>query len=111
MRITKVDACEVVVPTRAGRVNSEEFGPVIFDETPKLIFEAHTDDGVIGIGEGPRGWGESALRAAIGCLKDCVIESVCFQEPPLADLSRDDMFAHPNAKRCSPRSRQPRSIL
>jgi muconate cycloisomerase len=99
MKITKVDAVEVVVPTHAGRVNSPEFGRVIFDETPKLIFELHTDARFSGLGEGPRGWGEAGLRSAVACLKDREIESLCFQEPPLTDLSRDDLFGHENPQR------------
>jgi muconate cycloisomerase len=98
MKIIKVQAHEVVVPTRQGRVNSPEFGQVIFDETPKLILEAHTDDGITGIGEGPRGWNEATLRAAMACLKGRAIESLCLQEPPLVDLSNDDMFG-PKAAR------------
>jgi muconate cycloisomerase len=98
MKILRVEAYEVVVPTRAGRVNSPEFGRVVFDEAPKLVFEARTDEGVAGLGEGPRGWGEAGLRAAMACLKDRPVESLCFQEPPLIDLSRHDMFG-PEATR------------
>ena len=99
MRITRVEAWEVVVPTRPGRVNSDEFGPAIFDRTPKLIFEVHTDDGLIGLGEGPRGWSEAALRGAMACLKGRSIESINLQEPPLTDLSQDDILAHENPHR------------
>ena len=72
---------------------------MIFDETPKLIYEVHTDEGLVGLGEGPRGWGEAGLRAAVACLKDRAIATICLQEPPLYDLSRDDMLGHPNPKR------------
>jgi muconate cycloisomerase len=99
MRITKVDACEVIVPTRPGRVNSPEFGRPIFDETPKLVFEVQTDEGLTGLGEGPRGWGEPGLRAAMACLRGRPIESLNLQEPPLYDLSRDDMLGHDNPTR------------
>jgi muconate cycloisomerase len=88
---------------RQGRVNSPEFGAALFDETPKLIFEAQTDDGIVGLGEGVRGWGEAALRSAAACLKDRALESICFQEPPLHDLAQHDMFG--------PRSVRPHRLL
>jgi muconate cycloisomerase len=103
MKIVRIDAHEVVVPTRPGRVNSPEFGAVLFDETPKLIFEAHTDEGIVGLGECVRGWGEAALRAAMACLKDQAVESICLQEPPLIDLSRDDLLG--------PQSKRPHRLL
>ena len=99
MKITHVTAFEVVVPVRQGRVTSEEFGPAIFDQTSKLIFEVQTDDGVAGLGETPRGVSEAALRATLACLKDRPIESLCLQEPPLVDLSRDDLLGHHNPRR------------
>src|SRR5687768_15853492 len=99
MKITNLDVYEVVVPTRPGRVNSPEFGRVIFDEKPKFVFEAHTDDGIVGIGEGPRGWSEAALHASVACLKDRSIESICFQEPPLIDLSSDDFIGDSSISR------------
>jgi len=86
MKLIRVDAYEVVVPARPGRVNSEEYGPPIWDMIPKLIVELHTDAGLVGLGEGPRGSGEATLRSACAQLAGLDLRTLCFQEPPLLDL-------------------------
>jgi len=39
MKITQLVGYEVVVPAYGDRVNSSDYGPAIFDETSKLIFD------------------------------------------------------------------------
>ncbi|WP_428937623.1 mandelate racemase/muconate lactonizing enzyme family protein [Fontivita pretiosa] len=99
MKLIRVDAYEVVVPARPGRVNSEEYGPPIWDMIPKLVVEFHTDDGLVGLGEGPRSSGETTLRSACAQLAGRDLRALCFQEPPLLDLSSHDMFAVANPRR------------
>lgn len=99
MKISHVIGYEVVVPARPGRVNSQEYGPAVFDETPKLIFEVHTEDGLIGLGETLRGANASALQSAIQRLRGVDLTRLCLQEPAIYDLSADDMFAHAHASR------------
>ncbi len=99
MKIINVQCYEVVVPVHAGRANSAAYGPAVFDETPKIILEARTDEEILGLGEMPRGIGEGALRTALGRLAGVDIERICFQEPPLVDLSANDMFAHEHPQR------------
>ena len=55
MKITQVDIYEVVVPTRAGAVNSPAWGPAVFDTAPKYIVRLTTDSGHSGMGESQRG--------------------------------------------------------
>ncbi|MCC6423981.1 MAG: mandelate racemase/muconate lactonizing enzyme family protein [Phycisphaerales bacterium] len=99
MKITRIDCHQVVVPAHPGRVNSPEYGPAIFDLPPKIILEIHTDDGLVGLGESPREIDESAHRAPLAKLIGQDLSLLNFQEPPLADLSNNDLFAHPNQSR------------
>ncbi len=99
MKLVSVQCHEVVVPIHEGRVNSAEYGPAVFDETPKIILEAQTDQGIVGLGETPRGVSEATVRTALGRLAGVDLERVCFQEPPLLDLSANDMFAHEHPQR------------
>jgi len=94
MKITQVVAYEVQVPALAGRVNSEAYGPAIFDEVSKWIVEVHTDSGLIGLGESARGTSEGTLRGALGRLAGMDLLRVCAQEPPTVDLAGNDLFAH-----------------
>jgi muconate cycloisomerase len=55
MKISKVDLYEVVVPTRAGAVNSPAWGPALFDEAPKYLVRLTCDSGHTGMGESQRG--------------------------------------------------------
>jgi muconate cycloisomerase len=99
MKITKIHGYEVVVPTHPGRVTSASYGPAVFDEAPKIIIEVHTDTGLIGLGEAYRGSGEAGLRSAFGRLAGVDLTAVCIQEPPVYDLSSNDMFAHAHPTR------------
>jgi muconate cycloisomerase len=94
MKITRIDCRQVVVPTHPGRVNSPEYGPAIFDLPAKIILQIHTDEGLVGLGESPREVGEGVIRAGLAGLAGLDLTKLNFQEPPLADLSNDDMFAH-----------------
>lgn len=99
MKLIRIEVREVLVPVQAGRVISPEYGPPIFDATPKLLIEAHTDNGLIGLGEAYRGTSEGALRSAAAQLAGVKLEDVCFQEPPLTDFSQNDMFGHDHPAR------------
>ena len=99
MKITKVDCYQVVVLTHPDRVNSEDFGPAVFDETAKIVMEAYTDEGLVGLGETPRGTGEAYVRSTLSLLKDVELTEICFQEPPLCDMSENDMFGHEHPQR------------
>src|SRR5579872_6102697 len=99
MRISRIDGYEVVVPAIEGRVNSEAYGPPVFDTIPKLIIEVHTDSGLVGLGETLRGCGEASIRSAVTQFAGKDILKTCFQEPSIYDLSSDDMFAHEHPHR------------
>jgi muconate cycloisomerase len=99
MTITHVECYEVVVPTHPGRVNSAEYGPAAFDVPSKIILEVHTDDGLVGLGESPRGVGEGAVRSALGALAGRDIKRLNMQEPPLHDVTTNDRYSHPHPTR------------
>lgn len=95
MKITHVIGHEVVVPSRPGRANSEMYGPSVFDTVSKIIIEVHTDAGLVGLGETMRGTAEGAIRSGIERMIDLDWSRLCLQEPPLQDLSNNDMYGHP----------------
>ncbi len=94
MRITHVTGHEVVVPARSGVTTSAMFGPPLFDQTSKIIIEVHTDAGFVGLGETMRGTPEAALRTGLERIVDLEWGRLCLQEPPLHDLSHNDMYGH-----------------
>ncbi len=94
MKITRVDCYEVVVPAHEDIATSSEYGPLRFDRRSKIIFEAHTDAGHVGLGEMPRGVDENGLKGMLNHLRGVDLLSIPLQEPPLYDLSQNDTFAH-----------------
>jgi muconate cycloisomerase len=99
MRIISATIYEVRVPARAGVVNSEAFGPAVFDEGSKFIVEAQTDEGPVGLGETLRGTTEAALTTGLRMLAAKPVEQACFQEPAIVSLADNDMFAHQHPER------------
>ena len=57
IKIERIETTKVVVRMKPGTVNSENFGPntderlLTFDSLPKFIIRAHTDSGIVGLGE------------------------------------------------------------
>lgn len=94
MKITQIKGYEVVVPAHEAIATSSEFGPLLFDRRPKIIFEAHTDVGHVGLGETTRGVDEAALRGMLAHLRGVDLTTFRLQEPPLYDLGQNDTFAH-----------------
>ena len=84
MRITACDIWTVVVPARAGTVNSEEYGPATWDHVPKHIIRLQTDEGLYGIGETGRGVGRSAVAEAAASLVGLDPLQIPLQEVPIA---------------------------
>lgn len=72
MKITRIDKHKVVVPMKPDTVNSPTFdhdkGLSTFDQVPKFILRAQTDDGLVGIGETGRGVPEAAVDQVIAAL-------------------------------------------
>jgi muconate cycloisomerase len=71
LRITRIELFRVVVPMQEDIINSPEFGPdalTEFPSIPKFILKLHTDSGIVGIGETPRGLPEEAVRRNAGFL-------------------------------------------
>ncbi|HWL51586.1 MAG TPA: mandelate racemase/muconate lactonizing enzyme family protein [Chthoniobacteraceae bacterium] len=94
MKLTRVNLYEVVVPVHPGRVHSACFGPAVFDVVPRLILEAHTDVGIVGYGETRGGTPLERVVRQIRLLRGVDLTRIRLQDPPVIDLSDDDIFAH-----------------
>ena len=88
MKITHVDIDEVVVPCKPDTVNSSEWGVDAWETMSRFIVQAHTDDGLVGLGESPRGMALAPVRAAADALIGADPLALCWQNLPLhSDMS------------------------
>ncbi len=65
LRVTRIELFRVAVPMQEDIINSPEFGPdalTEFPSIPKFVLKVHTDSGITGVGETPRGLKEEAVR-------------------------------------------------
>jgi len=65
MRITRIEATQVVVPMRPDTTNSTEFGERPFQWEPIFILQVHTDEGTVGLGETPRNLTRAVVDEAV----------------------------------------------
>ncbi|MAE62733.1 MAG: hypothetical protein CMJ18_00550 [Phycisphaeraceae bacterium] len=92
--INRMVATEVIVHAREGYVDRPAFGPSIFDKTSKWIIELHTDDGLIGFGETPRGAGIGQVNRAARHVMGKALSSIGWAHPVDPNLDDNDMFGH-----------------
>jgi muconate cycloisomerase len=83
---------EVVVPARAGAVNTEDYGPIIWDRKPKWIIQVQTDEGITGYGESKIDTPRQAIEHAIHQLAGVDLMEACLQQLPLSDLEHNELF-------------------
>lgn len=73
MKITRVETISVVVPIRSGTWHSPEYDPETYvhggseislhwPDFPIVLLRIHTDDGLVGLGEVPKGVSETEVR-------------------------------------------------
>ena len=73
MKITRVETITVIVPIREGTWHSPEFDPELYEhggatislhwpDFPIVLLRIHTDEGLVGLGEVPKGVSESEVR-------------------------------------------------
>lgn len=103
MQITRVETIVVQVPLQEGSWHSAEFIPegytyggtwvrLHWPEFPIVLIRLHTDEGLIGLGEVPKGITEAAVRAAAPFFEGRDLWSFNLQELPLETM----WFANPS---------------
>lgn len=104
MKITRIDLVEVLVPARAGRVNSPSTDKPLhkmvtgsakawslqFDELSKYVLLATCDDGTVGYGESLRGADLTVLTAMTEALIGVDIDELSWQRLPFAKTREYD---------------------
>lgn len=102
MKITRVETTTVVVPLHPGSWHSPIHDPegytyggrwvrLHWPEFPIVILQLHTDEGLIGLGEVPKGMPEATVRAAASFFEGQDLWSFNLQELPLERI----WFANP----------------
>ena len=89
MRIVKTELWTVNVPTRAGAVNSPEWGTDSWESMSRHIIRVQTDEGISGVGETQRGTDVATVRAAASALEGSDPIRFCLQNIPIeGDIGR-----------------------
>lgn len=102
MRITRVETFTVVVPLHEGSWHSPEFVPegysyggafvrLHWPEFPIVLLRLHTDEGLVGLGEVPKGIPEATVRQSAAAFEGRDLWSFNLQELPLETM----WFANP----------------
>ena len=101
MKITRVETFTVVVPLHEGSWHSKEFVPEGYDyggqwvrlhwpEFPIVLLRLHTDEGLVGLGEAPKGIPESAILKEAQFFEGRDLWSFNLQELPLQTMWSPD---------------------
>ena len=83
MKITHIDIDEVAVPCKPDTVNSPEWGVDAWESMSRFIVQVHTDAGLVGLGETPRGIAAAPVRAAADALIGADPLALSWQNLPL----------------------------
>jgi muconate cycloisomerase len=97
MKITRVETVTVVVPLHEGSWHSPEFEPegytyggrwvrLHWPEYPIVLLKLHTDEGLIGLGEVPKGTPAGVVMQSAGFFENLDLETVNLQELPLETM-------------------------
>jgi muconate cycloisomerase len=101
MKITRVETFTVVVPLHEGSWHSKEFVPEGYDyggqwvrlhwpEFPIVLLRLHTDEGLVGLGEAPKGIPEAAVLKEAQFFEGRELWSFNLQELPLQTMWSPD---------------------
>jgi muconate cycloisomerase len=94
MKITHVETVSVVVPLHAGSWHSADYEPEgktiggawfrqRWEEFPIVILRVHTDEGLVGLGEAPKGTPEEAVRRYASAFEGRELASFNLQDLPM----------------------------
>ncbi len=97
MKITRVETVVVIVPVHEGAWHSSEFVPegytyggqwvrLHWPEFPSVLLKLHTDEGLVGFGEVPKGVPEAMVRQAAPFFEGRDLWSFNLQELPLETM-------------------------
>jgi muconate cycloisomerase len=97
MKITRVETITVVVPLHEGSWHSDEFVPegytyggqwvrLHWPEYPNVLIKLHTDEGLVGLGEVPKGVTEPTVRRVAQFFEGRDLWSFNLQELPLETM-------------------------
>ncbi len=103
MKITRVETITVAVPLHEGSWHSAQYLPEGYNyggtwvrlnwpEFPIVLLRLHTDEGLIGLGEVPKGIPEAQVRAAASFFEGRDFATINLQELPLETM----WFANPS---------------
>jgi len=103
MKITRVETLTVIVPLHDGAWHSPQYNPegyvyggtwvrLHWPEFPMVLIRMHTDEGLIGIGEVPKGIPQHMVRQVAGFFEGRDLWSFNMQELPLETM----WFANPS---------------
>ncbi len=102
MKITRVEAFSVVVPLHEGSWHSDEFVPegysyggtwvrLHWPEFPIVLLRLHTDEGIVGLGEVPKGVPQATVLQYAAAFEGRDLWSFNLQELPMETM----WFANP----------------
>lgn len=94
MKITRIETVSVVVPLHEGSFHSAEYEPEgkayggtwfrqRWEEFPIVLLRVHTDEGLIGLGEAPKGVPEVAVRRYAPAFEGRDLASFNLQDLPM----------------------------
>jgi muconate cycloisomerase len=103
MKITRVETFSVIVPLHEGAWHSPQYNPegyvyggtwvrLHWPDFPIVLIRLHTDEGLIGLGEVPKGITQHAVRQVAGFFEGRDLWSFNMQELPLETM----WFANPS---------------
>jgi len=103
MKITRVETFSVIVPLHEGAWHSPQFNPegyvyggtwvrLHWPDFPIVLIRLHTDEGLIGLGEVPKGIPQHTVRQVAGFFEGRDLWSFNMQELPLETM----WFANPS---------------
>ena len=105
MKITRVETFAVIVPLHEGAWHSAEFVPegyayggqwmrLHWPEFPSVILKLHTDEGLVGLGEVPKGVPEATVRQSAPFFEGRDLWSFNLQELPLETMWFPDLSVY-----------------
>ena len=93
MKLESISATEVRVPMKPGHVDSAMYGDSDWKHLPKWILELKFDNGVVGLGESPRGVAWNEVERFGQFLLGKKLSEIQFQRIYLSQEETNDMLA------------------
>src|ERR1043166_5848560 len=98
MKLESISATEVRVPMKPGHVDSAMHGDPDWKHLPKWVLELKFDNGVVGLGESPRGVAWNEVESFGRSLLGKKLSEIQFQRIYLLQEASNDMLAAKDSK-------------